>query len=86
VKTMQDFVAYREAGGLKIAYSFSVEDAGDGWCRLGTETRVMTLDDATRRGMGRYWRLIVPGSGLLRRQWLDGIKQRAESVPERASS
>lgn len=86
VKTMQDFVAYREAGGLKIAYSFSVEDAGDGWCKLSTETRVMTLDDATRRGMGRYWRLIVPGSGLLRRQWLDGIKQRAESVPERASS
>lgn len=39
----------------------------------------MGLDQATRQGMARYWRLIVPGSGLLRRQWLDGIKKRAES-------
>ncbi len=42
----------------------------------------MALDDATRRGMGRYWRLIVPGSGLLRRQWLDGITRRAESADQ----
>lgn len=35
-----------------------------------TETRVLALDDYNGRIMGRYWRLIVPGSGLLRRQWL----------------
>jgi hypothetical protein len=79
VRTVQQFVDYRERGAVKMAFDFRAEDAGDGWSTLSTETRVMALDDATRRGMGRYWRLIVPGSGLLRRQWLDGIKRRAES-------
>jgi hypothetical protein len=64
-----------------MAYDFFVEDAGGGWSTISTETRVRALDDLTRRGMARYWRLIVPGSGLLRRQWLDGIKKRAESMP-----
>ncbi len=78
VHTLQQFVDYREQGAVKMAYDFIVQDAGDGWCTITTETRVMALDPATRDGMGRYWRLIVPGSGLLRRQWLDGIRRRAE--------
>lgn len=83
--TLQEFVDYREQGAVKMAYDFIVEDAGGGWSTLSTETRVLALDDLTRRGMGRYWRLIVPGSGLLRRQWLEGIKKRAESMPNRPS-
>ncbi len=81
VRTLQEFADYREQGAVKMAYDFNVEDAGGGWSTISTETRVLATDDATRRGMGRYWRLIVPGSGLLRRQWLDGIKRRAESTP-----
>jgi hypothetical protein len=81
VRTLQDFADYREQGAIKMAYDFIVEDAGGGWSTITTETRVLALDDLTRRGMGRYWRLIVPGSGLLRRQWLEGIKKRAESMP-----
>lgn len=81
VRTLQEYADYREPGAVKMAYDFSVEDAGGGWSTLSTETRVLATDDATRRGMGRYWRLIVPGSGLLRLQWLDGIKNRAESMP-----
>jgi hypothetical protein len=78
--SLQEFADYREQGVVKMGYSFSVEDAGGGWSTISTETRVLATDDATRRGMGRYWRLIVPGSGLLRRQWLEGIKKRAESM------
>ncbi len=79
---MQEFRDYRDPGAVKMAFNISVEDAGDGWSTLSTETRVMATDDATRRGMGTYWRMIVPGSGLLRRQWLDGIRKRAEAMPE----
>ncbi len=82
VRTVQEFADYREQGGVKIAFDFNVEDAGGGWSKISAETRVVALDDLTRRGMGRYWRLIAPGSGLLRRQWLDGIRRRAESAPE----
>lgn len=80
IHTLQDCGDYRR-GGLRLAFNFTADDAGNGWSTVTTETRVMTMDDATRRGMGRYWRLIVPGSGLLRRQWLSSIKQKAESMP-----
>jgi len=79
VRTLQEFADCRERGALKMAYDFNVEDAGGGWSTITTETRVLALDDLTRRGMGRYWRLIVPGSGMLRLQWLEGIKKRAET-------
>lgn len=79
-RTLQEFAEYREPGAVKMAYNFAVEDAGGGWTNISTETRVQATDDLTRRGMARYWRLIVPGSGLLRRQWLDAIKQKAENM------
>lgn len=78
VRTAQEFVDYHAPGGIKMAFDFRAEDEGGGWSTISTETRVVATDPATRRGMGRYWRLIVPGSGLLRRQWLDGIRRRAE--------
>ena len=81
LQTLQQIADYREQGGIKIGYDFRVDDVSDGWCTISTETRVMATDDATLRGMSRYWRLIVPGSGLLRRQWLNGIKRRAETSP-----
>ncbi len=81
VRTVQEFADYREQRAVKMAFDFNVEDAGGGWSTVTAETRVVATDDSTRRGMGRYWRLIVPGSGLLRLQWLEGIKKRAESMP-----
>jgi hypothetical protein len=81
VRTFEECADYREPGAIKVAFNFNVEEAGGGWSTLSTETRVVTTDDSTRTGMSRYWRLIVPGSGLLRRQWLEGIKKRAESTP-----
>jgi hypothetical protein len=85
IHNVQEFVTYREPGAVKMAYNFAVEDAGGGWTTISTETRVLATDDPTRRGMERYWRLIVPGSGLLRRQWLDAIRRRAESMGEARS-
>lgn len=79
IQTMQEFTNYRGQGGVKMAFNLKVQDAGGGWSTISTETRVLALDEATRQGMGRYWRLIVPGSGLLRLQWLDGIRKRAET-------
>jgi hypothetical protein len=83
--SLQAFADYNEPGGIKIAFDFTVEDAGNGLCFVTAETRLLATDSETRRGVGRYWRLIVPGSGLLRLQWLDGIKRRAESATEPAT-
>jgi hypothetical protein len=78
VHTLQEFAANREPGVVKMGLNFKVEEAGDGWCTITTEQRVLAVD--VSRGMASYWRLIAPGSGLLRVQWLEGIKKRAESM------
>jgi len=77
VHTLKQFADYREAGAIKMVFDFYVQELGNGRCKVTAETRVLALDDSGR-GMARYWRLIVPGSGLLRREWLAGIKRRAE--------
>jgi len=48
--------------------------------RLMTETRVFGQTDEARRSFAVYWRLIRPGSGIIRRSWLEAIKRRAESA------
>ena len=60
------------------AMNFLVEPDGAGGSRITTETRVHTNDAAARRRFGVYWRLIYPGSALIRRMWLRAIARRAE--------
>ena len=43
-----------------------------------TETRVFASTNAARRRFAIYWRVIRPGSGIIRRSWLEAIKRRAE--------
>jgi hypothetical protein len=50
---------------------------GDGL--VTTETRVFSQTDAARRRFAIYWRFIRPGSGIIRRSWLEAIKRRAEA-------
>jgi hypothetical protein len=80
VSTLQEFADSRQQGAIKICMDFYAEDAGGGWSTVTSETRVLALDESPH-GLAIYWRLMVPGSGLLRRQWLMSIKRRAESEP-----
>ncbi|MFI5167541.1 MAG: hypothetical protein ACHQQS_13065 [Thermoanaerobaculales bacterium] len=49
---------------------------------MTTETRVAATDAGARRALATYWRVIYPGSSLIRTTWLAAIKQRAErSLP-----
>jgi hypothetical protein len=47
--------------------------------RVTTETRVFADNAAAARRFAVYWRVIQPGSDLIRRGWLRAIKRRAES-------
>ena len=58
--------------------NFRMEDEGGGWTRLTTETRIYATDASARRRFAAYWRLIYPGSALIRRTWLRAIRERAE--------
>jgi hypothetical protein len=52
---------------------------GSGGSRVSTETRVFANSAAERRRFAIYWRLIYPGSALIRRMMLRAIERRATS-------
>ena len=68
----------RAPGNAVAAINFHVRDDGDGWSTVTTETRVFATGDAARRQFTRYWRVIYPGSWLLRVTWLRAVRTRAE--------
>lgn len=77
--TPEEFKALRAPGIVVAAMNFRVEEAGAGACEVSTETRVFASDAASQRKFARYWRVIYPGSSLLRYTWLRAIRSRAES-------
>ena len=76
-----EFFAFSQPGFVKAAMNFFVTDAGDGASRVVTETRILATDAAARRRFGLYWRVIYPGSALIRIMWLRAVKRRAEQAP-----
>jgi hypothetical protein len=57
--------------------NFLVTPDGHGGSFLSTETRVDAIP-SVRRQFAVYWRLIRPGSGIIRVMWLRAIRKRAE--------
>jgi hypothetical protein len=72
-----EFAGFAQPGFAKAVFNFSLEPAGVG-TRITTETRIATTDEHARRSFGRYWRVVHPGSALIRRDWLRAIRRRAE--------
>ena len=54
-----------------------VTEAGPERSLVTTETRVFANSGPARRRFAAYWRVIYPGSGLIRRMWLRAIQRRA---------
>jgi hypothetical protein len=78
--TPASFKALTQEGFAKATMHFAVEPQGPGWSLLKTETRVFATDPASRDVFARYWRVIAPGSAVIRLMWLRAIKVRAEAA------
>jgi hypothetical protein len=78
-----EFLTFDQHGFAKAAWSFELT-ANDRGTTLVTETRVLCLDEASRRSFRRYWRVIGPFSGLVRKEALRIIKRRAEDATSMA--
>jgi hypothetical protein len=72
-----EFQGFAEPGWAKAAFNFAIGSV-DGQTVVTTETRVATTDAKARRSFGRYWRIVEPGSALIRVAWLRAIRRRAE--------
>ena len=78
VKASADQMRQHPPAGLAQGFwNFRVEPSGSGTA-LSTETRVRCGDPATARRFTRYWRLIRPGSALIRISVLRHIRVQAE--------
>jgi hypothetical protein len=61
-------------GTVRMAVDFRAEPLARG-CRLWTETRVQAVDEHARRRFRRYWLVVGPFSGIVRRRWLAGVRR-----------
>lgn len=74
------FAAWNAGGMPRAVINFVVEPSDLGCQSLTTETRIGTTNPEMAARFASYWRVIQPGSALLRRSWLDAIRRRAEGV------
>jgi hypothetical protein len=79
-----EFKALHAAPLVKIAMNFRIEELDATHCRLTTATRAYAAGWQVQSGFATYWRMIYPGSALIRREWLRAIKLRAEAPSDAA--
>jgi len=68
-----------QPGFARAVMNFRVIAESDGWTRVTTETRIYAVDHETQRRFARYWRVIYPGSWIIRWSWLRAIEARIKS-------
>jgi hypothetical protein len=77
--TAATFAGIHSPGFAIAVMNFRLRSIGPSRTRLTTETRVFATDATTRRLFALYWRVIFPGSSIIRTMWLRAIRLRAES-------
>jgi hypothetical protein len=75
--TPQTFKTPLPPGFALAAMNFVVTPDGPNAANVSTETRVFANDAGARRRFARYWRVIYPGSAIIRRMWLRAVRRRA---------
>jgi hypothetical protein len=73
----QQFLDFAAPGCAKAAMNFRFQ-VGERGTWVTTETRVLATDREARRKFARYWLVISPGSGLIRRSILRAVRRRLE--------
>jgi hypothetical protein len=70
--------AWSQPGWIKVGMEFRLEPTRAGTL-LSTETRIVAMDQATRRAFSAYWFFIRLGSAASRREVLRTVAKRAEA-------
>ena len=70
---------FNQKGYAKVAWNFAFSKTSGGLVKVSTETRIMCMDDSSRKRFRLYWRLVGPFSGLTRREMLRCAKRKTES-------
>jgi len=77
VLTPQVFQKPLPPGFALATMNFLITPDGPDGSLVSTETRVFANSTGARRRFAAYWRVIYPGSAIIRRMWLRAIERRA---------
>lgn len=77
--TVEEFRTLATPGYAKAGMNFLIEPLDGSHSRVVTETRVFATDAVTATRFKHYWRVIYPGSAIIRWNWLRAVKRRAEA-------
>jgi len=80
VRTPAQFLSFATPGHIRVAFNIRCQAIDAGHTILSSDTRIQGNDVAANRTFARYWRLIYPGSALIRQAWLAAIATRAEEL------
>lgn len=78
ITTLKQFLSFNEPGYVKVVVNFRFISTNNNETILTTETRNNGITHKDNRVFGYYWRIIYPGSAIIRRLWLDTIKKKAQ--------
>ena len=76
----EEFLAFRQPGYVKIAWTLRADPIGADASLFRTETRVATTDADARRRFRWYWARFSPGIALIRRVMVQAVKRDAERL------
>lgn len=77
IHNLEEFMDFQKEGFCKAAMNFLIYEKSPGRCEVVTETRVKAYGSA-KRYFREYWKVIGPFSGMIRKEFLRKIKQKAE--------
>lgn len=84
-RTTPELFRTRPPGHAIAAMNFVVRPDGRGGSIVSTETRIDATDAHSHRRFKTYWRMIYPGSALIRRMWLRAVERRATAATAAAA-
>lgn len=79
IHSLEEFMDFHQDGYCKAALNLRIQEKHERETVLSTETRVLGYGDAGVR-MKKYWKLIRPFSGLIRKELLRKVKAKAEAT------
>jgi hypothetical protein len=79
IPTLEQFTSFNQPGYVKVAVNFRFKTIDNNETILSTETRNCGITPKDNRVFGFYWRIIYPGSAIIRRVWLDTIKNKVHN-------
>jgi len=78
ITSLEQFRSFNDPGYVKVVMNFRFISDDAQKTILTTETRVRGITPRDSRIFSRYWRIIYPGSAIIRRVWLDTVKNKAQ--------